>query len=114
MDNNYAIEGNYLLTDETAVEIYYTQKITNVNSFDRLFIEVLVLNLALKLVMPLAQDKELRRELQMELRELMTRVRQVERDEQNTRGRASKATLADSRNVGSFDPYNLSDNYGSL
>jgi hypothetical protein len=49
------------------MEIRYIRQVTDPTVFDPLFVEVLVLQLALKLVMPLSQDKVLRREIYTEL-----------------------------------------------
>lgn len=82
--HSFAIEGQRLLTDDDAVSIRYIKKVDDPAEFDPLFVEVLVLALAIKLIMPLAQDKGLRRELQEELEPLMRRVRTIDRQETNT------------------------------
>jgi hypothetical protein len=103
---SYALEGNKLLTDESAIQIRYIKKVTDVTEFDPLFIEVLVLQLALKLVMPLSQDKVLRREIQDELygtprqSGVMSRVRAMDRQETETIGRNAQRTWNDARVVG--------------
>ena len=89
----YSLEGKQLLSNETSMDIKYIKKVTDPNQFDPLFIEVLVLQLALKMVMPLTQDKVLRRELHEELygtpqqRGLMARVRVIDKEETNTTSR---------------------------
>lgn len=89
----YSLEGKQLLSNETSMDIEYIKKVTDPNQFDPLFIEVLVLQLALKMVMPLTQDKVLRRELHEELygtpqqRGLMARVRVIDKEETNTTSR---------------------------
>lgn len=52
--NWFTIEGNRLLTCESEIGIYYVKRITDVDLFDPLFVEVLILQLALKLLHPLA------------------------------------------------------------
>ncbi len=84
----FAIEGNKLLTDEDTCEIRYIKKVTNPAEFDPLFIEVLVIQLAIKLVMSLAGDRLLRRELIEEMRLVLPAVRTMDRQETNTIGRA--------------------------
>ncbi|GAH18067.1 unnamed protein product, partial [marine sediment metagenome] len=49
-----AIEGQRLLTNEDTCEIRYIKKVTDPTGFDPLFVELLVLRLALKLVGALA------------------------------------------------------------
>lgn len=94
---SYALEGNLLLTNEDEAEIRYVKQVTDVALFDSLFTEVLVLQLALKLIMPLAQDKVARRDLQDELLVLMSRVRTMDRQEANTQGRNDIDAWIDAR-----------------
>ncbi len=107
---SYAIEGSQLLTDDTDVEILYIRRITDPTAFDPLFVELLVLNLALKVIMPLAQDKALQRELWDERAVLMRQVRTIDKQEQNTMGRANRATWNGSRRIsyGASSTINLS------
>jgi hypothetical protein len=63
----YAIEGQRLLTRADQAKITYVRRVTDPAQFDPLFVEVLVLQLAVKMVMPLAQDKVLRQSLGGEL-----------------------------------------------
>lgn len=81
---SFAIEGQRLLTNENTVEIRYIKKVIDPTKFDPLFVEALVAQLSVKMVMPLAQDRLLRRELLDTLREVMARVRLVDKAEQNT------------------------------
>ena len=92
----YAIEGDRLLTDDDATDLYYIRKVTDPAEFDPLFAEVLVLQLAVKLVMPLSGDKVLRREVQDELFLVMARVRTVDKQEQNI-GTDTGTSWVDSR-----------------
>jgi len=48
------LEGAYILTDETSLEIEYIKKITDPTEFDPLFTEVLICDLAIKLLITLA------------------------------------------------------------
>jgi len=50
LDNAYRVEGNLLLTDETAVKVKYIKDITSVASFTQHFVEMLAASIALKLV----------------------------------------------------------------
>ena len=89
---SFIIEGTKYYTRETSVDYVYTKKVETVASFDPLFIEVLVLSLAVKLCMPITQDKEmyvlLKDELYGTARKpgLMSKVRAMDRQEQNTKG----------------------------
>jgi hypothetical protein len=88
----YSPEGKQILSNETSMQIRYIKKVTDPNTFDPLFTEVLILKLAIKLVMPLSQDKVLRRELEDELRGtprqpgLMAMVRMMDKNETETAG----------------------------
>lgn len=96
--NPYALEGSQLLINADECEIRYIKQVTDVTLFDPLFVEVLVLSLALKLVMPLSQDRELYAEIKDELyKEVMPKVRALDRQETNTEGRAGKLTWNESR-----------------
>lgn len=92
----YELEGTMLLTDETTVEIKYIRKVTDVTKFDPLFIEVLVLTLALKMLPALAgvggAAMNLRTDIRDELKGLMSRVRVLDKQETNTVGRADLGT----------------------
>jgi len=48
------LEGAYILTDETELEIEYIKKITDPTAFDPLYTEVLICDLAIKLLITLA------------------------------------------------------------
>ncbi len=98
---SFALEGLTLLTNDSSVKIRYIKQVTTVTDFEPLFIEVLVLQLALKLVPPLAgvgtAGQNLLKELKDELRILMSRVRAMDRQETNTIGRADEFTWVDVR-----------------
>jgi len=95
--NSYALEGRLLLTNDSTASIRYIKKVTDVTAFDPLFVEVLVLELAIKLVMPLAQDKGAKKDLMKELRMLMPAVRTLDRQETNTIRRSDMGTWNDAR-----------------
>ncbi len=94
---SYAIEGDRLLTDETTMEIRYIKKITDVIKFDPLFVQMLVLQLALKLVMPLTQSVKLKQRIKEDIRLLMPDVLAVDGQETNTAGRLESSTWNDAR-----------------
>lgn len=89
---SYKVEGDKYLTSENAVDYVYTKRITDVTKFDPLFIEVYVLSLALKFSMAIGQDKEMYTLIKEELwgtprqRGLMSKVRTMDKQEQNTAG----------------------------
>ena len=96
--NPYELEGSLLLINEDECEIRYIKQVTDVTLFDPLFVEVLVLTLALKLVMPLSQDRGLYAEIKDELyKEVMPKVRALDRQETNTSGRGGELTWNESR-----------------
>ena len=94
---SFAIEGQRLLTDDGSVDIRYIKKVTNTAEFDSLFIEVLVLELALKLVLPLTQDAKLQQTIFQELAAVMPRVRAMDRQETNTIGRLNRKPWVEAR-----------------
>ncbi len=98
-ENSYAMEGQRLLTNDDEVNLRYIRKITDPAKFTPLYVEVLVLQLAIKLVMPLSQDKVLRRELLDELAPLLADAKMVNRTETNTVGKDELDTWNDSRLV---------------
>lgn len=89
---SYKVEGSKYYTRQSAVDYVYTKRVDGVVEFDPLFVEVLVISLALKLVMPIGQDKEMYALLKEELYGsprkpgLMSKVRAMDRQEQNTKG----------------------------
>lgn len=106
----YALEGKQLLSNESTMKIRYVRRVEDVAEFDPLFVEVLVLQLALKFVMPLAKDKALWQVIFGELwgvpgiRGLMSRVRTMDKRETNTTGRTDRGTWNDARITGSGNP----------
>jgi hypothetical protein len=86
--DHWEIQGQLLLTDEDSVDLEYVAQITDTTTFDPLFIEVLVLRLALKMLHPLAGTNapNLKQGLMMELREAVARAKCVDNNETNTSG----------------------------
>ena len=87
---DYVIEGSLLLTDDDEVELLYIKKITDTTKFEPLFVEVLVLELALKLVNPLAgaglNSERLRNGIIVELRQSLSSARVINKTEINCSG----------------------------
>jgi hypothetical protein len=85
----FSIEGKRLMTDEDTASIVYIRQVTDVAEFDPLFVECLVLSLALKLVNGLAgtQTGQLKKDIKEELYSALSRARVVNRQEANAGGR---------------------------
>ena len=103
-DRTFSIEGKQLLTNEDSVYLRYIRRVTDPAEFDPLFIEVLVLKLAIKMVMPLSQDKELYSTIYQEMRDVLARVRVVDKRETNNVGVSDRGRWNDARIVGGGDP----------
>jgi hypothetical protein len=97
LEYTYSLEGKQILSNESSMKIRYIKRVTDPPSFDPLFVEVLVLQLALKMLIPIAgpgRDASImRRELKDDLygtpRQpgLMAMVRALDKEETNTVGR---------------------------
>lgn len=98
-------EGNVIMWNDSSMSIRYTKQVTTVSSFEPLFIEAFVLHLALKFVMPLAQDVKLYESIKDDLKLLMPAIRAMDRQEQNNvrRGSLSTWNAARSANMGRID-----------
>lgn len=95
---SHAIEGRRFLTNDSTANIRYTRKVTDVTEFDPLFVQVLVLQMDLKLITGLAKtDKELKESIKDDLKLLMPSVRALSRQEANLEGRETKYTWVDVR-----------------
>ncbi len=95
---NYALEGQLLLTNESTMEIRYVKKVTDPTKFDSLFVEVLVLALADKLIGPLAGgDARIQKKINDAFDKLMPAVRALDGQETNTAGRVESGIWNDAR-----------------
>jgi hypothetical protein len=101
---SYDVEARQILSDESTMEIRYIADVTDPTQWDSLFVEVFVLTLALKLVMPLRGDRALRVDILNELELVMRRVRLVDKQEANTIGVYDRHTWNRARLVGRGDP----------
>lgn len=90
VNERFAIEGKYLLTDDDEAEIKYIKKITDPAEFDPLFTELFILTLAKKLIPALAGTKnpELVQDVNRDLATVTARARTVCGAETNTTGRS--------------------------
>jgi hypothetical protein len=100
--SSYSIEGSLLLTNDGSVDLVYIAQVTDVTTFSPMFVDVLVLQLALKLVMPLSQDKVLRRELQEEYAMTMARAKTNNKAEMETIGREDLYLWNDARLITTY------------
>ncbi|MBN2591639.1 MAG: hypothetical protein JXA96_17365 [Sedimentisphaerales bacterium] len=109
---SYELAGKVMYTNETPVKIKYIKKETTVTNFDPLFMEVLILQLARRLVVPIAGVKNtLKKDIDEELVPLMHKVRVIDKQEQNTVGRGEMDTWNDAMfGFGLRDPTKLGSN----
>lgn len=88
----HAIEGLKLLTNLDEVSLLYIKQVTDVAEFDPLYIEVLILQLALKLLPARAgvgaAALTLSTEIKNELRPLLAQVRAIDDNETDVGGRS--------------------------
>lgn len=88
----HALEGQSLLTNLSEVSLLYIKQVVDVTKFDPLYIEVLVLQLALKLLPARAgvgaAALTLSTEIKNELKPLFTQVRSINRNETDVGGRS--------------------------
>lgn len=94
---SYDIEGDRVLIDESTVYLKYIRWMESPASWDPLYIEVMVLQLAKKLCMPLSQDVEIKADLDRDLEPLMRKVRALDRQEAEHWGRDELKVWLDSR-----------------
>lgn len=85
--DSYTLEGKYLLSNEDTAYLRYIRLVVDPDDWDPLFVEVLVLRLAQKLVVPLSQDMKLKRDIDQELDILMRKVRALDWSESKKLGR---------------------------
>ncbi len=85
--HTFSIEGKRFLTNETTVELRFIKKIVDTTKFDPLFVEVLVLRLALKILPSVAGgDTPLAKSVGVELLDAESRARTVNGQEANSIG----------------------------
>jgi hypothetical protein len=82
------------------MKILYTTKETDAGVFDPLFVEVLVLTLAIKMQPSLTNSSGPDGALVQELREMKRQVRAMDRDEQELLGRDEQKTWLSARYEG--------------
>ena len=94
---SYELEGKRLLTSEGSVFLKYIKNVTDVGAWDALFIEMMVLLLASKLVIPLSQELEIKKGIDEELVFKLRKVRAMDRQEEQVIGRSEQRTWNDAR-----------------
>lgn len=94
---SYAIEGERLLTNEDTVQIKYTKRVTDPAKFDALFVEILVLQLALKLIGLAGANPTLTKTIGEELAVKSRQARALSRQEIENTGRNDRWTWHDGR-----------------
>lgn len=89
-NERWTIEGTLFLTNDDEVQLNYIKKVTDPTQFDPLFTEVLILQLALKLINPLGKPgaTSTKEDIKNDLNALMPKVRTICRQEVNTSGRS--------------------------
>lgn len=93
----YQLEGNVLMMDSSSCQLRYVRDVTNTGVWDPLFTEVMILQLARKLVIPLSQDFKLKQDIDEDLIPLMRTVKAMDRNEQLHIGRDDLKTWVDGR-----------------
>jgi len=90
-NRNWELEGDTILTDDTAVDIVYINKVTTVTEWEPLFTEMFIVKFALTLLNPLTGIGKgalaLRQLLLAELRQLNSQTRAIGRNEGSSPGR---------------------------
>ncbi len=99
--SSFAIEGQAILTNDSTMEIRYVKKVTDTTKFSPLFTEVLILQLELKLVGPLAgmgsTGRGIKDDIRKTLKPFMKQVRANNRQEIDGKGRADNFPWNDIR-----------------
>lgn len=106
----YSLEGKQILSNESPMKIRYIKRVTDPTQFDPLFIEVFIIKLALKMIIPLGGggkgSEAIRTGLLLDLEGipgkpgLMSKVRALDKEETNTVGRNNQISWNDARTVG--------------
>jgi hypothetical protein len=96
---SYELEGRKLLIDESTVYMKYVQWVSDVPSWDPLFVEVGVLQLASKLSIGLGRDLKVKADIKEDIMLLMPKVRAMQRNEERKLGRAELRTWREARHT---------------
>lgn len=94
---SYDIEGSRVLIDESTVYLKYIRWVESPASWDSLFLDLMVLELARRLVIPLSQDLNLKSDIDKDIDKLMPKVRALDRQEAEHWGRDELKVWLDAR-----------------
>lgn len=94
---SWELEGRKLLFNSSTLDLKYIRQVTDPNEWDSLFYQVMELQLAYKLVIPLSQDLKLKKDVSTDLAILMRKVRAMDRAEGQKIGRDALKTWNDAR-----------------
>jgi hypothetical protein len=76
-NREYELDGNLLLTNDSHVVLTYVRRVTDPAAFDPMFMDLLALDLAMQVVMPLTQDKSLYAGVAQEFGTLLVRAKAI-------------------------------------
>ncbi len=92
INDRWEIEGEFVYSNDASIQLVYTVDFEDPDKFDSLFIEVLVLTLAIKLLYPLAGTSPitigLHDELKKDLAKVTSKARRIHKKANNVSGRS--------------------------
>lgn len=90
VDCRWEIEGGFLMTDDSEVELKYTRKVTSINEFTPMFVGILKLHLTYNLIPAIcgANAPVLTETIEKELTKKINKARTKHLQESNTSGRS--------------------------
>jgi len=74
---DYQVEGQFILTNDSALYVRYIQRITDPNQFDALFLEAVTVRLAFEMCETLTQSNQKKDSLWGEYDDALTRAKRV-------------------------------------
>lgn len=99
----FKVEQSTLLTDESSVKLVYVARIEDVSKFDPLFVEALVLSLALRLSYILIGSNGREQSLKEELKQVLFLAKQVD-GQDDTPDNLNADMFLQSKWTGAWDP----------
>lgn len=81
LEDDYRIEGRFLMSNETTVEIEYIARVLTVGQYDPLFIQCLALMLAARMCIKLTNNRGLLAEIREELKDIQPTAQSVDAQE---------------------------------
>lgn len=92
VSNRWKIEGAFILSNNDSIELVYTRDVDDPAEFDALFIEILVLTMALKMIYPIAGTTSatinMHKEIKEDLKSAMSKARLIHKKQNNVSGRS--------------------------